>query len=107
MNDNQEIKRLRKAAEQLTTLNLQVKTEEELKAEIDNIFESAKNFGDKEVKEEIRLLRQGNEIKQVLADYEKQYGMSTVHFFRKYIAGETDDCMDFVEWASLAQMIAS
>ncbi len=31
--------------------------------------------------------------------------MSTIDFFRKYIEGETDDRTDFIEWASLAQMI--
>ncbi|HQX16301.1 MAG TPA: hypothetical protein PLA27_07740 [Anaerolineales bacterium] len=86
MNNDQEIERSRKVAEKLDALDLHVKTEEEMK-------------------EEIRLLRQDNEIKQVLVDYEKQYGMSTVDFFRKFIAGETDDRMDFIEWASLAQMI--
>jgi hypothetical protein len=30
--------------------------------------------------------------------------MSTVDFFKKWQAGKTNDHMDYVEWASLAQM---
>ncbi len=132
MNENKEIERLRKIADKLATLDLHIKTQEEMKAEIDALLERTKNLSDEEIKRrfdealkqvreqakeaqiteedietEIRAVRQIKEIKQVLADYEKQYGMNTVDFFRKYIAGETDDRMDFVEWASLAQMIVS
>lgn len=39
-----------------------------------------------------------------LAEFEKQYGMSTADFFQKYQSGQTDDRMDYVEWSSLAQM---
>ena len=130
MSENTEIERLQKIADKLATLDLHVKTREEMEAEINAILQRTRNMSDEEIDiqyeeaikearaqakkyaiteediaEEIRLFRQDNEIKQVLADYEKQYGMSTVDFFRKYIAGETDDRMDFVEWASLAQMI--
>ena len=130
MSENTEINRLRKIANKLATLDLHVKTREEMEAEINAILQRTRNMSDEEIDiqyeeaikearaqakkyaiteediaEEIRLFRQDNEIKQVLADYEKQYGMSTVDFFRKYIAGETDDRMDFIEWASLAQMI--
>jgi len=130
MSENTEIERLQKIADKLATLDLHVKTREEMEAEINAILQRTRNMSDEEIDiqyeeaikearaqakkyaiteeniaEEIRLFRQDNEIKQVLADYEKQYGMSTVDFFRKYIAGETDDRMDFIEWASLAQMI--
>jgi len=60
---------------------------------------------EEDVEAEIRVVRDINATKEDLAVFENQYGMSTVDFFRKYIAGETDDRMDFVEWASLAQMI--
>jgi len=39
-----------------------------------------------------------------LATFEQQYGMDTAEFFRRYQAGQTDDRMDFVEWASLTHM---
>lgn len=44
------------------------------------------------------------EIERDLAEYEKQHGMSSHEFFEKYESGQTDDRMDFVEWASLTQM---
>jgi hypothetical protein len=51
-----------------------------------------------------RIRMQLEEIERVLADYERQYGMATADFFKKYDAGQTDDRMDFVEWASLTKM---
>lgn len=42
-----------------------------------------------------------------LAVIEKQYGMTSEEFFRRFQAGQTDDRMDFVEWASLVQMAAN
>ena len=130
MDEQAEDKRLREIADKLATLDLHVKTREEMEAEMNAMLERTKDLSDEEIEKrfdkavmeiraqareseiteedieaEIRAVRQINEIKQVLADYEKQYGMSTLEFFRKYIAGETSDDMDFVEWASLAQMI--
>ena len=51
-----------------------------------------------------RIRMQLEDIERVLADYEKQYGMSSAEFFQKYDSGQTDDRMDYVEWASLTQM---
>jgi hypothetical protein len=51
-----------------------------------------------------RLRMQLEDIERVLADYEKQYGISSAEFFQKYNSGQTDDRMDYVEWASLTQM---
>ena len=51
-----------------------------------------------------RVRMQLEEIERVLADYERQYSMSSAEFFKKYDAGQTDDRMDYVEWASLAQI---
>lgn len=51
-----------------------------------------------------RVRMQLEEIERVLADYERQYGMSSVEFFKKYDSGQTDDRMDYVEWASLTKM---
>lgn len=39
-----------------------------------------------------------------LTVFEQQYEMDTTEFFRRYQAGNTDDRMDFVEWASLVHM---
>ena len=47
------------------------------------------------------------EIEKVLADYEKQFNLSTVEFFEHYQAGQTDDSAEIMEWASLAQMAES
>jgi hypothetical protein len=47
------------------------------------------------------------EIEKVLADYEKQFKISTAEFFKRYQAGQTDDSAESVEWASLAQMATS
>lgn len=49
-------------------------------------------------------MTQLEEIEKVLADYEKQYGMSSVEFLKKYESGQTDDSADSVEWASLIKM---
>ena len=39
-----------------------------------------------------------------LGEFERQYNMSTADFFRQWQTGQTDDRMDYIEWASLAQM---
>lgn len=39
-----------------------------------------------------------------LATLEQQYGVASAEFFQRYQAGQTDDRMDFVEWASLIRM---
>jgi len=39
-----------------------------------------------------------------LGEFEQRYNLLTSDFFRQWQAGETDDRMDYVEWASLAQM---
>lgn len=49
-------------------------------------------------------LSQLEELRQALSDFEQRHGMSSDLFYRRFKAGETDDRMDFVEWASLVQM---
>lgn len=39
-----------------------------------------------------------------LAEFEGRYGLTSVEFYRRFQAGQTDDRMDYVEWASLMQM---
>ncbi len=51
-----------------------------------------------------RLQMTLDDIERVLANYEKQYGMTSAEFLKKYEAGKTDDRMDYVEWASLTKM---
>ena len=45
-----------------------------------------------------------NEMQVHLAEFEEQYGIISDEFYRRYRAGQTDDRMDLVEWASLVQM---
>lgn len=39
-----------------------------------------------------------------LNGFETRHNLSTAEFFQQWKAGKTDDRMDYVEWASLAQM---
>jgi len=39
-----------------------------------------------------------------LGGFETKYNLSTQEFFRQWQTGQTDDRMDYVEWASLMQM---
>lgn len=39
-----------------------------------------------------------------LAEFERRYHMTSSDFYTQYANGQTDDRMDFVEWASLVQM---
>ena len=60
---------------------------------------------DKLIQYEAKLSQeQLSEIQQDLATFETRYNLSTRQFYLTYQAGQTDDRMDFVEWASLAQM---
>jgi ATP-dependent helicase YprA (DUF1998 family) len=45
-----------------------------------------------------------SEIQSDLAELEARYGLSTDEFYSHYQAGQTDDRLDYVEWASLVQM---
>lgn len=51
-----------------------------------------------------QLQMQLDDIQRVMAGYEKQYGMTSTEFFAKFSAGQSDDRMDYVEWAGLFQM---
>jgi len=42
-----------------------------------------------------------------LLEFEQHYRLSSHDFYARYQAGQTDDRMDFVEWASLVQMTAN
>ncbi len=48
-----------------------------------------------------------SQLRQLTEDlvvYEQQYGQSSREFFSQYQQGQTDDRIDYVEWASLFQM---
>ncbi len=44
------------------------------------------------------------QIQSDLAQFEQRYTMPSTEFYRRFQAGQTDDRMDYVEWASLVQM---
>ncbi len=44
------------------------------------------------------------QLENDLSVFEKQYGMSSDVFYRRFREGRTDDSMDFIEWASVVQM---
>ena len=45
-----------------------------------------------------------NQLQADLAEFEQRYGLSSDAFYRRFQTGQTDDRMDYVEWASLVQM---
>lgn len=60
---------------------------------------------DKLLTHEADLCReQLGELQNDLAELETQYGLSSDEFHRRYQSSQTDDRMDYVEWASLVQM---
>lgn len=44
------------------------------------------------------------QLENDLSVFEKQYSMSSDVFYRRFQEGQTDDNMDFIEWASVVQM---
>ena len=44
------------------------------------------------------------QLRADLAEFEAQYAMPSAAFYERYQNGQTDDRMDFIEWASLVQM---
>ncbi len=48
--------------------------------------------------------RQLGEVNADLSAFEQKYGLASEEFYQQFRAGQTDDRMDFVEWASLIQM---
>lgn len=45
-----------------------------------------------------------SQLQSDLVEFEQRYALSSGEFYRRYQAGQTDDRMDYVEWASLVQM---
>ena len=46
-----------------------------------------------------------NQLGIDLAEFEQQYGLSSGEFYQRFQAGQLGDDMDYVEWASLVQMV--
>jgi hypothetical protein len=44
------------------------------------------------------------QLQKDLAEFEQRYGLASAEFYRRFQAGQTDDRMDYIEWASLVQM---
>ena len=42
-----------------------------------------------------------------LAEFEQKYQQSSTEFYQQFQAGHTSDEMDYVEWASLIQMVTN
>ena len=45
------------------------------------------------------------ELRRDLAGFERRYGQTSAEFYRQFLAAQTDDRMDYGEWASLFQMV--
>jgi hypothetical protein len=45
-----------------------------------------------------------NQLQEEMRQFEQTYHLSSEEFYRRFQAGETDDRMDYVEWASMVQM---
>lgn len=56
---------------------------------------------DYEAEENRRLLIQ---LTSDLRAFEEEHHLTSSTFYHRYMTGQTDDRMDFVEWASLVQM---
>ncbi len=48
--------------------------------------------------------RKLTEIQDSLDYFEREYGMKTEEFYRKFIHGEAGDDMDFFEWKALKEL---
>jgi hypothetical protein len=45
------------------------------------------------------------QLQKDLAEFEQKYHLSSVEFYRQFQSGQIGDEMDYVEWASLVQMV--
>ena len=45
-----------------------------------------------------------SQLEADLAEFEQRYDLPSAEFYRLFQSGQTDDRMDYVEWASLVQM---
>ncbi|HET90721.1 MAG TPA: hypothetical protein ENN99_08295 [Chloroflexi bacterium] len=60
---------------------------------------------DKLLSHEAHVCRtQLSQLEADLTEFEQRYDLPSTEFYRRFQAGQTDDRMDYVEWASLVQM---
>lgn len=59
------------------------------------------------LREERLLLASLSKTEENLAQFEKQYQMSSKVFFDQYQSGKTDDRNDFIDWAGEYQIFLS
>jgi hypothetical protein len=45
-----------------------------------------------------------DDLLESLKEYEQKFGMSTLEFYRKFIAGKMGDDMDVIAWAGLYEI---
>ncbi len=45
-----------------------------------------------------------NQLQEEMRQFEETYKLSSDEFYQRFQAGQTDDRMDYVEWASMVQM---
>ncbi|KPA12063.1 hypothetical protein MHK_007724 [Candidatus Magnetomorum sp. HK-1] len=50
-------------------------------------------------------IKQLDELKEDVCSFEKQYNIKSDKFFEEFQNGKMGDKMDYIEWASLIQMI--
>lgn len=50
---------------------------------------------------------QQRQIQRDLREFEQKYSITSANFYQQFQAGQTDDRMDYIEWASLVQMAAN
>ena len=48
--------------------------------------------------------KQLQQVQNDLEEFEQRYAMTSADFYQRYQAGQTNDRMDYVEWASLVQI---
>ena len=44
------------------------------------------------------------QLQSDLSEFEQRYQLSSAEFYRRFQAGQTDDRLDYTEWAALIQM---
>ena len=60
---------------------------------------------DKLLTHEVEICQsQLSQLQVALVEFEQQYDCSSDEFYHRFQTGQTDDRMDYVEWASLVQM---
>jgi hypothetical protein len=52
-----------------------------------------------------RSQAQLSQLRTDLAEFEQQYDLSSAEFYQRFQVGQMGDDMDYVEWASLVQMV--